>query len=130
MIVGIGVDIIEVRRIEAAIERYGERFLRRVFTDVERQYCDRFGQRRALHYAARFAAKEAFSKAIRTGMRPPCSWNAISVVNGQLGEPELLLGDELARRYSGYRFHVSLSHTATHAVAVVVAELEDHSRTR
>jgi len=128
MIVGIGVDIVEIRRIEAALERYGQHFLRRIFTEVEQAYCESFGRERALHYAARFAAKEAFSKAIGTGMRFPCRWRDISVVNGHLGKPELQLSGELARRYARYCFHLSLSHTASHAVAVVVAELPQGHR--
>ncbi len=124
MIVGVGVDIVEISRIEAALQRHGERFLRRIFTPTERAYCERFGTQRALHYAARFAAKEAFSKAIGTGMRRPCRWCDIGVVNGDAGRPELQLFGELAERYAGYVFHVSLSHTATHAVAVVVAEVK------
>ncbi len=121
MVVGVGVDIVEVSRIERALERYGERFLHRVFTEVEREYCEQFGKQRALHYAARFAAKEAFAKAVGTGM-VGLRWRDVGVVNGRLGKPELLLSDEVARRYPGCRFHVSLSHTATHAVAVVVVE--------
>ncbi|GBD06839.1 Holo-[acyl-carrier-protein] synthase [bacterium HR21] len=128
MITGVGVDIVEIRRIEAAVERYGERFLRRIFTETERAYCERFGPQRWLHYAARFAAKEAFSKAIGTGMRHPCRWRDIGVVNGASGKPELQLFGELAQRYAGYSFHLSLSHTATHAVAVVVAEVGHESR--
>jgi holo-[acyl-carrier protein] synthase len=62
MIVGIGIDIIEVERIAQAIERYGEQFLRRIYTDHEREYCERAHATRMVHYAARFAAKEAFSK--------------------------------------------------------------------
>ncbi len=123
MIAGIGIDIVEIQRIEAAIKRYGEHFLRRIFTDAERQYCDRFGAHRASHYAARFAAKEALSKAIGTGMRAPCRWKDISVVNGQSGKPELRLSGQLQRQYAHYAFHLSLSHSATHAVAVVVALL-------
>ncbi len=121
MIIGIGIDIVEIQRIEAAIERHGERFLARLFTDLERAYCERFGAQRAGHYAARFAAKEALSKAIGTGMRFPCRWRDICVVNGHSGKPELQLSGELARRYAGYLFHLSLSHSTTHAVAVVVA---------
>jgi holo-[acyl-carrier protein] synthase len=114
MIVGIGVDIVEVARIARALEHYGERFLERVFTEEERRYCERFGSGRALHYAARFAAKEAFSKAIGTGMRGICRWRDIGVVNGVLGKPE---------RYRHHRFHLTLAHTAAYAVAVVVAEV-------
>lgn len=121
MIVGIGIDIVDIQRIVAAIERHGESFLQRLFTEVEREYCDRFGPHRALHYAARFAAKEALSKALGMGMRFPCRWHDISVVNGQSGKPEARLSGELGRRYTGYTFHLSLSHSTTHAVAVVVA---------
>jgi holo-[acyl-carrier protein] synthase len=70
MIIGIGTDITDVARIKHSYEEYGERFLKRVFTPTEVEYCERFGDTKFLHYTARFAAKEAFSKAIGTGS--PC----------------------------------------------------------
>ncbi|MCS6966421.1 MAG: holo-ACP synthase [Candidatus Kapabacteria bacterium] len=122
MIVGIGVDVVEVRRIESALERYGERFLQRIFTQDERDYCEQFGSQRALHYAARFAAKEAFSKALGIGMHVPFCWRDVSIVNGRLGKPELRLAGQLKSCCTNYCLHVSLSHTAAHAVAVVLIE--------
>ncbi|MCX8051167.1 MAG: holo-ACP synthase [Chlorobi bacterium] len=124
MIVGIGVDIVEIERIAAAIERYGEHFLRRVYTDDERQYCERSPASRLLHYAARFAAKEAFSKAIGTGIARGFRFRDCGVVNLDSGQPTIVLDGALAEQWSDCRIHVSLSHTRHHAVACVVVERE------
>ncbi|KXB97474.1 MAG: hypothetical protein AA908_06350 [Chlorobi bacterium NICIL-2] len=122
MIAGIGIDIIEVERIARAIERYGEHFLRRIYTDAERQYCDRAPATRMLHYAARFAAKEAFSKAIGTGMTNGFRFRECGVINAPSGMPMLVLSGDLAERWAGYRLHLSLSHTQHYAAACVVIE--------
>ena len=90
MIIGLGNDIIDIRRIERTIERYGTRFLDRIFTDVERQKSD--GRRaRAASYAKRFAAKEACSKALGTGIRRGVFWRDMGVVNLPSGRPTLEL---------------------------------------
>lgn len=122
MIAGIGIYIIEVERIARAIERYGEHFLRRIYTDVEREYCDRAPATRVLHYAARFAAKEAFSKAIGTGMTNGFRFRECGVINAPTGMPMLVLSGDLAERWAGYRLHLSLSHTQHYAAACVVIE--------
>ncbi len=90
MIIGLGNDIIDIRRIEETIERYGERFLTRIFTDVERQKSDR-RRLRAASYAKRFAAKEACAKALGTGMRQGVFWRDMGVVNMPTGRPTLHL---------------------------------------
>lgn len=123
MIIGIGIDIIEVERIAVAIERYGEQFLRRIYTDQERQYCEQAPSNRLLHYAARFAAKEAFSKAIGTGITTGFRFRDCSVVNLPSGQPTIALGGELFQRWGQHRIHLSLSHTRTYAVACVVIEV-------
>jgi holo-[acyl-carrier protein] synthase len=90
MIVGLGNDVIDIRRIERAIERYGERFLERIFTEVERQKSDARATR-AASYAKRFAAKEACAKALGTGFRRGVFWRDMGVVNLPSGRPTLQL---------------------------------------
>ncbi len=122
MIYGLGTDITDVPRIKRSYEEYGERFLKRVFTPEEIDYCERFGETRFLHYAARFAAKEAFSKAIKTGMRDGMSFTSVGIRNLASGEPTIVLSDAMTERFGHMRIHVTLSHTTTVAVAVVVLE--------
>lgn len=90
MILGIGNDVIDIRRIEKSIERFGERFLDRIFTDIERRKSDR-RRNRAASYAKRFAAKEACSKALGTGIRRGVYWRDMGVVNLPSGRPTLRL---------------------------------------
>ncbi len=90
MILGIGNDIIDIRRIETTLARYGDRFEQRVFTDVERRKSDR-RRNRAASYAKRFAAKEACSKALGTGLRQGVYWRDMGVVNLPSGRPTLVL---------------------------------------
>ncbi len=90
MILGIGNDIIDIRRIEATLERFGDRFVERVFTDTERRKSDR-RRNRAASYAKRFAAKEACSKALGTGLRNGVFWRDMGVVNLPSGRPTLVL---------------------------------------
>jgi len=97
MIIGIGSDLIDIRRVESAIERFGERFLGRIFTPVERAKSDRRAQR-AASYAKRFAAKEACSKALGTGLRKGVFWRDMGVVNLPGGKPGMkLTGGALKR---------------------------------
>ena len=90
MIIGLGNDMIDIRRVERTIERYGERFLNRVFTDIERSKSDRRAAR-AASYAKRFAAKEACAKALGTGFRQGVFWRDMGVVNLVSGRPTLQL---------------------------------------
>jgi holo-[acyl-carrier protein] synthase len=97
MILGIGSDLIDIRRIEKVIDRHGDRFLRRIFTDVERAKAERRAQRIAT-YAKRFAAKEACAKALGTGLRAGVFWRDMGVVNLRSGRPTMeLTGGALAR---------------------------------
>jgi holo-[acyl-carrier protein] synthase len=124
MIVGTGVDIAEVPRIEASIARFGERFLRRVFTDAEIRYCDSKANK-AERYAARFAAKEAALKAIGTGLRYGISWNDVEVTRIPGGRPTISfhrLAADFAGKLGMKRAHLSLSHTKEHAIAYVILE--------
>lgn len=124
MIYGIGTDIVAVRRIEAILERHGEAFARRILA-VEEWAAFRQSAAPARFLARRFAAKEAFAKALGTGMRPPVSWHNISIAHDRLGKPELGLapGVEalLAQRGIGGR-HLSISDEKEMAVAFVVLE--------
>ncbi len=97
MIIGLGNDLIDIRRIEQTIERYGERFLDRIYTEIERQRSDRRNQR-AASYAKRFAAKEACSKALGTGIRSGVFWRDMGVVNLPSGRPTLELTGGAAKR--------------------------------
>jgi holo-[acyl-carrier protein] synthase len=122
-IVGIGVDIVETARIEASIARHGDHFLRRVFTDTERQYCERM-KSPAPNYAARFAAKEAVSKAFGTGISAGVGWLEIEVRRKASGEPFIVLhggAAEMAQRLGIKQIMLSLSHTDHYGVANVVA---------
>lgn len=97
MIIGIGSDLIDIRRIEQTMERHGERFLGRIFTDLERKKSDRRAQR-AASYAKRFAAKEACAKALGTGLRKGVFWRDMGVVNLPGGKPTMqLTGGALKR---------------------------------
>jgi len=124
MIVGVGVDIIEVDRIESAVRRHGDRFLQKLFTPGEIAYCRSRG-RSAEHLAGRFAAKEAVLKALGIGIRWGSALKEIEVRRGASGHPTVALAGRVAaraRELGAERIHVSLSHTARHAVAQAVAE--------
>ncbi len=124
MIVGTGVDIVEVPRIEAAIGRFGRRFLERIFTEDEIRYCESKANR-VERFAARFAAKEAGLKAIGTGWRRGVGWKEVEVRREASGRPTLVFSGraaEFAARLGVKRASLSLSHTAEHAVAQVILE--------
>ncbi|MCX7880495.1 MAG: holo-ACP synthase [Ignavibacteria bacterium] len=122
MIIGVGIDLIEISRIEQAITQYGEKFISRVFTETERKYCEEYKDKKFLHYAARFAAKEAFSKAIGTGLRQGFKLNQVGIVNGDKGDPRIELFGSLAEKWGKYKIFVSLSHLSSVASAVVIIE--------
>jgi holo-[acyl-carrier protein] synthase len=125
VIVSIGIDLIEVARVRKSLERT-PRFRERVFTARERAYCDARGRRvSAQHYAARFAAKEAAMKALGTGWRDALAWQDIEIISNARGAPEILFhnyAQELFQNLQATRAHVSLSHTAEHATAIVLLE--------
>ncbi len=124
MIVGSGVDLADVARIRRSIERYGERFLTRVYTPAERAYVEQ-KKNRFERYAARFAAKEAAMKAIGTGWKHGVTWRDFEVANLPSGKPTLRLSGkaaEFARRLDAKRVTLSLSHTETLAIAQVILE--------
>ncbi len=124
MIVSIGIDIIEVYRIRETIERT-PRFVERVFTMRERNYCDAKGAAAAQSYAARFAAKEAFLKALKTGWRGKITWHDIEVLNDEQGVPRLEISGEareILEKTGANKIHLSISHTTEHATAQVILE--------
>ena len=124
MILSIGIDIAEVYRIRDTIART-PRFAARVFTDAEREYCDSKGAAAAQSYAGRFAAKEAFLKALKTGWRGKIAWQDIEIVLDENGAPSLNITGEAAvilEKLGANRVHLSMSHTTEHAVAEVILE--------
>lgn len=119
-LVGLGTDLVDVSRIRRARERQGERFLRRLFTDEELDYCMRM-KYPDKHLAARFAAKEAVSKAFTTGIGSLLGWKSVSVYKGRRDEPLVRLderGKALLDRVGGTHVWISLAHTDEHALAV------------
>jgi holo-[acyl-carrier protein] synthase len=128
MILGLGNDLIDIRRIEKAITRHGERFLSRIYTDIERAKSDRRAQR-AASYAKRFAAKEACAKALGTGLNHGVYWRDMGVVNLPSGQPTLALTGHAAEHLArltppGHeaRIHLTLSDEHPYALAFVVIE--------
>lgn len=124
MILGIGTDLAEVGRIRKSIERYGDRFLFRVYTDAERAYASSKANA-AERFAARFAAKEAGMKAIGTGWRRGVTWKDFEVINERSGRPTLRLtgvARQIAEAMGVQRISISLTHTAEMAFAVVILE--------
>lgn len=127
MIAGTGVDIIEIKRIENEIRRWGDSFCQRLFTAGEIEYCSSLGSARgrARCYAARFAAKESFFKALGTGLRGGLKWTDVAVVHDARGKPVLSVEKKAEERIREARvsaMHVSISHERTHAIAVVILE--------
>lgn len=134
MIIGLGSDLIDIRRIENTLDRFGNRFVERVFTDVERRKSERRAQRAAT-YAKRFAAKEACAKALGTGLRAGVFWRDIGVINLPSGQPSIHLTGGAARRLrqitpSGMTATIALTLTDDFplAQAIVIISAEPESR--
>jgi holo-[acyl-carrier protein] synthase len=124
VIIGMGVDIAEVERIRAAIERHGEVFLRRIYTERERAYCEQF-KNKYERYAGRFAAKEAGMKGLGTGWRRGVKWVDFEVVRDLGGRPTLTLAGEAAKiaaQLGVKQVALSITHTAEQALAQVIFE--------
>jgi holo-[acyl-carrier protein] synthase len=127
-IFGIGIDVVEVERIAAAIERHGEPFLAKLFTAGERGYCEA-QKKPALHYAARFAAKEAVSKALGTGIGGQAGWLDLEITRDPAGAPKLVLQGAAAdfTRLQGItEIQISLTHAREYAAAnaIAIADVE------
>jgi holo-[acyl-carrier protein] synthase len=124
MIVGTGIDVTEVPRVAQSIERFGERFLRRIFTDEERRYCESKANR-VERYAARFAAKEAAMKALGTGWSRGVRWCDIEVFRQPGSRPTIRFhgkAAEFVARLGSKNVALSLSHTSEQAIAIVILE--------
>lgn len=123
-IYGIGIDLVQVERLEKLLDRWGGRFEVRVFTEFEREFCSA-RQKRSACLALRFAAKEAFVKAIGLGMRKPVLWQDIEIRQNSLGKPEIFLTPR-ALQYCTERairsWHLSLTDDGRYGAAVVVVE--------
>jgi holo-[acyl-carrier protein] synthase len=121
MIKGIGVDIIDVARIKKIVGK-NKGFVEKVFTQTEIRYCqDKY--RQEVHFAGRFAAKEAFLKAMGTGLRGAMAWTDISIENNELGKPAITLAGKTLENFKKNNFqtiHLSISHTREYAVAFVI----------
>jgi holo-[acyl-carrier protein] synthase len=124
MIYGIGVDIVNIIRMGRVVDRWGTRFLRRVFTEQEINFCFQ-GSKPKPSLALRFAAKEAFSKAIGLGMRKGIRWHDIEIVNNKMGRPDLNLTGKargFCQKEGIISWYVSLSDDGDYGIAVVVLE--------
>ncbi len=118
---GIGIDVVEIERIREAVNRWGERFLNRIYTPAELQY----SQKRVnpqLPLAARFAAKEAFAKAIGTGIGKSVQWKEIEIQLDHAGKPTIALSPRLRTQYGHLKIHLSMSHSRKYAIAAVTVE--------
>ena len=128
MIVGLGTDLADIRRIEKTLDRFGERFVNRVFTDIEKAKSDK-RRERAASYAKRWAAKEACSKALGTGLRMGVAWREMGVVNLKSGKPTMALTGGAAERMAKLippgrvpRIHVTITDDHPYAQAFVIIE--------
>ena len=124
MIAGIGVDIVDIARIQALLDRYGDRFLRRVYTEAETAYAMR-GANKAERLAGRFAVKEALMKALGTGKSQGILWKDVETVRGRSGKPAVHLHGQAvkwAKLRGGGAVHVSITHDGGKAVAFVILE--------
>lgn len=121
MIQGLGVDIVEIARIRKGIQAWGPAFLNKMFTDAEIHYC-KSKKDPYQHFAARFAAKEAVSKALSTGWRGGFRWKDVEVVNSPSGEPHVILYRQVADLLANCRILLSLSHSDTHVIACAIIE--------
>jgi holo-[acyl-carrier protein] synthase len=127
MIVGIGTDVVSIDRIEKTLARFGQRFVNRVLTPAERVRYDKTAAK-ASHLAKRWAAKEAFSKAIGTGIHAPFTWQSITVGRDPRGKPGIVPSTEMQRHLAALgvtRSHISLTDDAGVAIAFVVLEGKD-----
>jgi holo-[acyl-carrier protein] synthase len=131
MIIGIGSDVIDIRRVERTLARFGDRFTHRVFTEKERARAERRPQQRAATYAKRFAAKEACSKALGTGLKQGVFWQDMGVANLPSGQPTMVLTGGAARRLEQLtpsrhiaQIHISLTDDYPLAVGFVIISAE------
>jgi holo-[acyl-carrier protein] synthase len=119
MIGSVGIDIIEIKRIKKAIQRWKEHFLKRVFTFEEISYCQKkkFPE---VSFAGRFACKEAAMKALGTGLSSGAGWKDFEIIRGNKGKPELLISKKIEKEFGKPKFLISISHSKEYAVAVAI----------
>ena len=121
-IIGIGIDIVEISRISGIINQYGDKFINRIYTPAEIDICG--GSER--HFAGRWAAKEAFYKALPGGLQRISSWQSVQILSGIEGRPVVeVCGEELRREMAGAVVHLSITHERAYCVASVVIEGDD-----
>ena len=118
---GIGIDLVSVSRVRAALERFPDRFRNRVFTAAEVGFCETLGDKYP-SYAGRFAAKEAFSKALGTGLRGAIGWTEIDVCDNERSRPTIRVSGRAEKILAGRKIHLSISHLPDYATAIVVIE--------
>ncbi len=124
MIIGCGIDLIKIERIEKIIKKWGDNFTSRVFTLLEREYCEKKKGNKYQSYAGRFAAKEALLKALGLGLRE-ANWKEIEIKNDELGQPIIDTSGKLKNIASAKgvsKYFISISHTKEYAVAQVILE--------
>jgi holo-[acyl-carrier protein] synthase len=117
--IGIGHDIVDIARIAESISRFGDRFFLKLFTQHEVNYCKK-KQAVAMHFAGRFAAKEAIAKAIGTGFGEYLAWQDVEILNDELGKPIVHFSENFLKNFPDYFIDLSISHTETIASAVAI----------
>lgn len=125
MVVGLGIDVLEIARMEDVVQRHGDLFLARILTPAELARAPRNERARATYFAGRWAAKEAIAKALGTGIGAQCGWLDMEVLPDALGRPHLTLSGaaaETARRLGADSWHLSISHESAIAAGCAVAE--------
>ncbi len=116
---GLGNDIVEIERVRQSIERHGQHFLNRLFTQREQDYCYKFKDP-VPHFAGRFAAKEAIVKALGTGFGAEVSWHDIEILDGDHGKPTIHFSDAVKQRFHNPHILISISHSSINATAVAL----------
>jgi holo-[acyl-carrier protein] synthase len=116
---GLGSDIIEISRMKTSIERHGQHFLNRLFSQREQDYCFKF-QDPVPHFTGKFAAKEAVAKALGTGFGTHLSWHDLEILNDQKGQPKVFFSEAAYHHFQNPQILVSVSHCADYAVAVAI----------
>jgi len=127
MIIGCGIDLVEIERIKKVIKKWDVRFLKKVYTNSETNYCERKNKGKYQSYAGFYATKEACLKALGTGLRN-IKWKEIEVRNDSLGKPLLCLSERILKVTENkkiHRIHLSISHTKELAIAQVIMESKD-----
>lgn len=119
MIRGLGTDILEISRMRSSIERHGQHFLNRLFSQAEQDYCYKF-QDPSPHFAGRFAAKEAIAKALGTGFGAHLAWHDIEIINDDLGKPVVHFSETIRKKHNNPHILISISHCTEYAMATAI----------